>query len=126
NRRYTDLITQRLLKAALAGSGPPYSVAELTTLAAHCTAQEDAARKVERQVRKSAAALFLSSHVGETFDALVTGAAEKGTWVRLLKPPVEGKLLDAHLGIDVGDQIRVRLVNLNVEHGFIDFVRALK
>lgn len=124
NRRFPDLITQRLLKAALAGAETPYSCTELTLLAAHCTAQEDAAKKVERQVRKSAAALFLSGRVGETFDALVTGASEKGTWVRLLQPPAEGKLLDAHSGIDVGDQIRVRLDNLNVERGFIDFVRA--
>ena len=126
NRRFPDLITQRLLKAALAGAETPYSSAELTSLAAHCTAQEDAAKKVERQVRKSAAALFLSGRVGETFDALVTGASEKGTWVRLLQPPAEGKLMDAQAGIDVGDQIRVRLANLNVERGFLDFVRATK
>lgn len=126
NRRFPDLIMQRLLKAALAGAEMPYRCSELTSLAAHCTAQEDAAKKVEREVRKSAAALFLSGRVGETFDALVTGASEKGTWVRLLQPPAEGKLLDAQTGIDVGDQIRVRLDNLNVERGFIDFVRASK
>ena len=93
NRRFPDLITQRLLKAALAGDQLPYDPAELTSLATHCTEQEDAAKKVERQVRKSAAAQFLSGRIGETFDALVTGASEKGTWVRLLKPPVEGKLV---------------------------------
>lgn len=124
NRRFPDLITQRLLKAALAGTEMPYSLAELTTLAAHCTTQEDAAKKVERQVRKSAAALFLSGRVGETFDALVTGASEKGTWVRLLQPPAEGKLLDANAAMNVGDQVRVRLTNLNIERGFIDFVHA--
>ena len=89
NRRFPDLITQRLLKATLAGGKLPYSPAELASLATHCTEQEDAARKVERQVRKSAAAQFLSGRIGEVFDALVTGASEKGTWVRLLKPPVE-------------------------------------
>jgi exoribonuclease-2 len=126
NRRFPDLITQRLLKAALAGGVTPYTAEELSALAAHCTAQEDAAKKVERQVRKSAAALFLSGRIGETFDALVTGASEKGTWVRLLQPPAEGKLLDPPAGIEVGDAIRVKLVSLNVERGFIDFVRAAK
>lgn len=126
NRRFPDLITQRLLKAALAGAQTPYASSELTSLAAHCTAQEDAAKKVERQVRKSAAALFLSDRVGETFNALVTGVSENGSWVRLLQPPAEGKLLDAQAGINVGDQIRVRLDGLNIERGFIDFVRAAK
>jgi exoribonuclease II len=126
NRRFPDLIIQRLLKAALGGVKLPYGPAELTALATHCTAQEDAAKKVERQMRKSAAAQFLSGRVGETFDALVTGAAEKGTWVRLLKPPVEGKLTAGHEGVDVGDQIKVRLIGLNVERGFIDFARSGK
>ncbi len=124
NRRYPDLITQRLLKAALAGAAVPYSPAELALLATHCTAQEDAAKKVERQVRKSAAALYLSGRIGETFDAIVTGASEKGTWVRLLQPPAEGKLQGALSGIGVGDRLRVRLSDLNVERGFVDFVRA--
>ena len=124
NRRYPDIITQRLLKAALAGGKPPYPVAELASLAEHCTSQEDAAKKVERQVRKSAAALFLSGRVGETFDALVTGAADKGTWVRLLTPPAEGKLMDAKSTDRVGNQLRVKLTGLNVERGFIDFVHA--
>jgi VacB/RNase II family 3'-5' exoribonuclease len=123
NRRFPDLITQRLLKAALAGSKLPYSPAELTSLATHCTEQEDAAKKVERQVRKSAAAQFLSGRIGETFDALVTGAGDKGTWVRLLEPPVEGKLTAGFERVDVGDQIKVRLISLNVERGFIDFAR---
>jgi len=126
NRRFPDLITQRLLKAALAGSKLPYSPAELTALATHCTEQEDAAAKVERQVRKSAAAQFLSGRIGETFDALVTGASEKGTWVRLLKPPAEGMLVSGQEGVKVGDQIRVRLAGLNIERGFIDFVRLGK
>ena len=123
NRRFPDLITQRLLKAALESNKPPYDAAELTALAAHCTEQEDAAKKVQRQVRKSAAAQFLAGRIGETFDALVTGASDKGTWVRVLKPPVEGRLLAGHEGIDVGDQIKVRLIGLNVERGFIDFAR---
>jgi VacB/RNase II family 3'-5' exoribonuclease len=124
NRRFPDLITQRLLKAALAGDKPPYDPAELTSLATHCTEQEDAAKKVERQVRKSAAAQFLSGRIGETFDALVTGASEKGAWVRLLKPPVEGRLMTGYDGVDVGDQIKVRLTGLNIERGFIDFART--
>ena len=124
NRRFPDLITQRLLKAALAGSASPYSASELASLATHCTAQEDAARKVERQVRKSAAAQFLASRIGQTFDALVTGASEKGTWVRLLNPPVEGKLMSGAERVDVGDQLRVKLASLNVPRGFIDFIRS--
>ncbi|OWK39811.1 RNB domain-containing ribonuclease [Fimbriiglobus ruber] len=124
NRRFPDLITQRLLKATLAGTNLPYDVAELAALATHCTAQEDAAKKVERQVRKSAAALFLSGRIGEVFDALVTGAADKGTWVRVLKPPVEGRLTAGYHGVDVGDQIKVELTGLNVERGFIDFARS--
>ncbi len=126
NRRFPDLITQRLLKATLAGGGLPYSPAELASLATHCTEQENAASKVERQVRKSAAAQLLARRIGETFDALVTGAGEKGTWVRLLKPPAEGKLASGQAGVKVGDQIKVKLVSLNVERGFIDFVRAGK
>jgi exoribonuclease II len=123
NRRFPDLITQRLLKAALTGDKPPYGSAELAELATHCTDREDAANKVSRQVRKAAAALFLVDRIGETFDAIVTGASEKGTWVRVLTPPVEGRLTGGHDGVDVGDKIRVRLVSLNVERGFIDFVR---
>jgi exoribonuclease-2 len=123
NRRFPDLITQRLLKAALSGGKPPYSTPELGSLATHCTERENAAKKVERQVRKSAAAQLLSSSIGETFDALVTGASDKGNWVRLLKPPAEGKL-DGKEKVNVGDPIRVKLVSLNVERGFIDFVRS--
>ncbi|HEV2949259.1 MAG TPA: RNB domain-containing ribonuclease, partial [Gemmataceae bacterium] len=126
NRRFPDLITQRLLKAALTGGKLPYSPDELTALATHCTEKEDAASKVERQVRKSAAAQFLSGRIGETFDALVTGASEKGTWVRLLKPPAEGMLVRGQAGVKVGDQIKVQLASLNVERGFIDFVRSGK
>ena len=124
NRRYPDLITQRLLKAALAQSTATYSRGDLSSLAVHCTAQEDAADKVERQVRKSASALFLSKRIGEYFDAIVTGASEKGTWVRVLKPAVEGKIVQGAKGLDVGDRVRVKLIEVNVEQGWIDFVNA--
>ena len=124
NRRYPDLITHRLLKAALVKASAPYSREELSSLAAHCTAQEDAADKVERQVRKSASALFLSKRIGEYFEAIVTGASEKGTWVRVLKPAVEGKLVQGAHGLDVGDRVRVKLIEVNVEQGWIDFVNA--
>lgn len=120
NRRYPDLVTQRLLKAAMASRAAPYDFEQLDVLARHFTAAEDAASKVERQVSKSAAALLLESRIGERFDALVTGASEKGTWARLLTIPVEGRLVRGN-GADVGDQIRVELVSVNVERGFIDF-----
>jgi exoribonuclease-2 len=93
-------------------------------LARHCTEQEDNAAKVERQVRKSAAALLLASRIGERFDAIVTGASEKGTWVRIFRPTVEGKVIRGFEGLDVGDRVRVELVHTDVERGFIDFVRA--
>lgn len=124
NRRYTDLITQRLLKAAINGQAVPYSYDELGKLAQHFTEQEDAANKVERQVGKSAAALMLESRIGQQFDAIVTGAADKGTWVRLLNIPVEGKLMRGFEGLDVGNRIRVQLLSVNVEMGFIDFKRV--
>lgn len=125
NRRYIDLITQRLLKAALEGGTLPYSNNELEVLAKHCTEGEDAANKVERQVGKSAAAMLLESRIGERFDAIVTGAAPKGTWVRILHPPIEGKLVHGFEGIDVGRRIRVQLIHTDVEHGFIDFKRII-
>ena len=123
NRRFPDLVTQRLLKSALAGSAPAYSAEELSGLASHCTEQEDDANKVERQVRKSAAALLLEKRVGQRFDAVVTGASEKGTWVRIFEPPAEGKLVHGFDGLEVGDRLRVKLVGTDVERGFIDFVR---
>ena len=122
NRRFPDLITQRLLKAAMAGHGLPYTVSQLTELAQHCTEQEDAASKVERQVRKSAAALLLSGRIGEQFEAIVTGASDKGTWVRVFNPPAEGRLQRGLAKIDVGDHVRVKLVSTDVQRGFIDFV----
>jgi len=124
NRRFPDLITQRLVKAALAGTTMPYRPDELEYLARHCTEKEDDAERVERQLRKSAAALLLKPRVGERFDAIVTGASEKGTWVRLVEPPVEGKLATGN-GLDVGDRVLVELVSANVEQGFIDFSRVV-
>ncbi|HKQ61809.1 MAG TPA: RNB domain-containing ribonuclease [Candidatus Polarisedimenticolaceae bacterium] len=123
NRRFPDLITQRLLKAALAERPAAYGDGELDALARHCTEQEDNATKVERQVRKSAAALLLAPRIGERFDALVTGASPKGTWVRILRPAVEGRLVRGVEGLDVGDHVEVELVATDVERGFIDFAR---
>jgi ribonuclease R len=124
NRRFPDLITGRLLKAALAGRPAPYRAEDLDGLARHCTEQEDNAAKVERQVQKSAAALLLASRIGQQFDAIVTGASSKGTWVRILKPPVEGKLVRGAQGLDVGDHVRVALLATDVERGYIDFGQA--
>jgi ribonuclease R len=123
NRRYPDLITGRLLKAAIGGRPAPYSNDQLGELARHCTEAEDNAAKVERQVQKSAAALLLASRVGEQFDAIVTGASDKGTWVRIFRPTVEGKLVQGSEGLDVGDRLRVKLVGTDVDRGFIDFAR---
>jgi len=124
NRRYPDLITQRLLKAALKGNPIPYSNDELEELAMHCTKEEDEAKKVERQVTKSAAAILLKSRIGEQFDAIVTGASEKGTWVRLMQPPVEGRLESGFEGLKVGQRLSVKLIRTVVERGFIDFKRV--
>ncbi len=121
NRRFADLVTQRLLKAVLAGKPCPYTTDELAKIAAHCTEREDAARKVERQVRKEAAAVAFSSRVGESFDAIVTGASPKGTYVRVISPPVEGRVLRGEQGLDVGDRTRVKLLATDPAHGFIDF-----
>jgi ribonuclease R len=121
NRRFPDVITQRLLKAAVEGRGVPYGEDELQALARHCTDAEDEVNKLERQVGKSAAALLLESRIGERFDAFVTGASEKGTWVRLADLPVEGRLTRGFQGLDVGDRIRVQLTSTDVERGFIDF-----
>ena len=123
NRRYPDLVTERLLKAAIAGTPSPYTLEELSELAAHCTRQEDAANKVERLVRKAAAAIWMSDRIGQTFNAVVTGASPKGTWVRIDSPPVEGKLEQGTEGLDVGDRLEVRLMRTDPERGFIDFVR---
>lgn len=124
NRRFPDLITQRLIKAALAGEPTPYRPEELKYLADHCTEKENDAEKVERQLRKSAAALLLESRIGQRFDAIVTGASDKGTWVRLLEPPVEGRMVTGERGLDVGDSVSVELMSTDVERGYIDFVRV--
>ena len=124
NRRFPDLITQRLLKAAIYQQKTPYAGAELSSLATHCTEMEDVVKKVERQLNKSAAALLLQSHIGEQFKAITTGAAAKGTWVRLLDFPIEGKLVHGFDGVDVGDRLRVQLISVDVEKGFIDFKRV--
>jgi exoribonuclease-2 len=126
NRRFADLVMQRLLKCASTNSAAAYSEAELRQIATHCTEREDAARKVERLMRKVVAASLLSSRIGETFDAIVTGAASKGTYVRLLKFPAEGRVVRGEQGIDVGDRVRVRLTSLDVSNGFIDFELAPK
>jgi VacB/RNase II family 3'-5' exoribonuclease len=124
NRRFADLVTQRLLKAALADHPSPYGIGELELIARHCTVQESSIAKVERQVNKAAAVLLLERRVGESFDGLVTGAAEKGTWVRIIDPPAEGRLVQGTQGLRVGDKIRATLVSTNFERGFLDFARA--
>jgi exoribonuclease-2 len=124
NRRYTDLIAQRLVKAALAGEPMPFSNDDLEALARHCTEREDAAKKVERQVAKSAAALLLEPSIGDRFDAIVTGASGRGTWVHLLQPPIEGQLVSGAEGPDVGHRLRVELVQTNVEQGYIDLKKV--
>jgi len=124
NRRFPDLITHRLVKAALQNATPAYTRDELAELAEHCTKQEDAANKVERKVRKSAAACLLQSRIGERFDGIVTGAGAKGTWARVFHPPVEGKIVHGFDGLDIGERVHLKLVDVNVDAGFIDFVRT--
>lgn len=123
NRRYPDLITQRMVKSVEEHKESPYAPRELEKLAAECTKKEDDAEKVERKMKKSAAIVLLFSKINQTFDGLVTGAAPKGTWVRIIQPPVEGKLVKGFEHLDVGDRVRVKLVHLDLEKGFIDFVK---
>ncbi len=123
NRRFPDLVTQRILKSILDGAPPPYTDGELDVIAARCTEREAAARKVERTMRKVAAALLLSSRIGESFDAIVTGATPTGTFVRVVDPPAEGRIVKGEQGLDVGDAVRVKLVATEPSRGFIDFVR---
>lgn len=124
NRRFPDIITQRLIKSALRKEEAPYTHGQLSFLAKHCTEQENAAEKVERHVRKSAAASLMSSRIGDYFNAIVTGASEKGTWARILQPPIEGKIVHGENGLDVGDRVRLKLIGVDIERGFINFVRA--
>lgn len=123
NRRYADLVTQRLLKAASAGLAGPYSETDLGAIAAHCTERENAARKVERLMRKVVAASLLKRRIGEVFDGIITGASVKGTYVRLRKFPAEGMVVRGAQGLNVGDSVRVRLASVEVANGFIDFQR---
>jgi VacB/RNase II family 3'-5' exoribonuclease len=122
NRRFPDLISQRQYKAFLRSEKPPYSNEELYSLASQCTKQEDAATKIERELNKSAAAELLSDQIGHLFSGIITGASERGTWVRIFKPAVEGKIIQAFDGLKVGDLVTVRLKNVNVLKGFIDFI----
>ena len=121
NRRFPDLVTQRIVKATLAAARTPYSNAELERLGTHCTLQQKNAEKVERQVAKSAAALILSSRIGSTFRGIVTGASDKGVWVRINNPTTEGRVVHGDDGLDVGDRVTVKLIRADVERGFIDF-----
>ncbi len=123
NRRFADMVVQRLIKAVLDRKPAPYLDDELTAIARNCTLKEDAARKVERSMGKRVAALAVQGRIGEMFDAIVTGVTPKGVFVRVLKPPVEGRLMEGEEGVDVGDQIRVRLLNADPQRGFIDFAR---
>ena len=124
NRRFADVVTQRLIKAMLAGQRNPYSDDELTAIAANCTQKEDAARKVEREMSKRLAAVAMQNRIGEVFDAIVTGVTDHGTFVRVLQPHIEGMLAQGQQGLDVGDKIRAKLVRTDPQKGYIDFVRA--
>jgi len=124
NRRFPDIVTQRLVKAMLAGQPNPYSDDELTAVAANCTAKEDAERKVEREMSKRMAAVAMQNRIGATFDAVVTGVTPKGTFVRALQAHVEGLLAQGSQGVDVGDKFRVKLIRTDVQRGFIDFARV--
>jgi exoribonuclease-2 len=124
NRRYADLVTQRLIGAMLDGVASPYSDAELGAIALQCNVQEKASRKVERMMQKREAAVALADSVGKTFHGVVTGAGDKGTYVRVFDPPVEGRVIRGEQGLDVGDTVDVKLVDTNPQMAFIDFARA--
>jgi exoribonuclease-2 len=124
NRRFADLVTQRLIKAVLANQPAPYSDDDLSAIATNCTAKENAARKVEREMSKRIAAVAMSSKIGEPFDAIVTGVTPHGTFVRVLQPHVEGLLAHGQEGVDVGDKLRVKLLSTDVQRGYIDFART--
>ena len=123
NRRYADLVTQRLIKAALSGTPSPYADPELESIATHCTEREDAANRVERQLRKAAAALLIQPRIGDVFDGIITGASAKGIWVRVRHPMVEGRIERGGAGLDVGERVQVRLMSVDPSRGFIDFAR---
>jgi exoribonuclease-2 len=124
NRRFADIVTQRLIKSLLDGKPEPYSDDELAAIAANCTEKGDAARKVEREMSKRLAAVAMSNRVGETFDAIVTGVTPKGTFVRAMQPRIEGLLTQGGQGMNVGDRLQAKLVRTDVQHGFIDFVKV--
>jgi exoribonuclease-2 len=121
NRRYPDLVTQRLLKTAITSKPVPYTLEQLEQIAKQCTVKEDDVKKVERQVEKSANAILMESKIGEEFDAIISGASPKGTWIRLFNPHVEGKLVKGYTGLKVGQKLKARLIQVNIEEGFIDF-----
>jgi VacB/RNase II family 3'-5' exoribonuclease len=124
NRRFADIVTQRLIKSLLDGKPGPYSDNDLAAIALNCTEKGDAARKVEREMTKRLSAVAMSQRVGEAFDAIVTGVTPKGTFVRVLQPHIEGLLAQGGQGLHVGDRLRARLTRTDVQHGFIDFARA--
>jgi VacB/RNase II family 3'-5' exoribonuclease len=124
NRRFPDVVTQRLLKAFIAGKANPYSDSELSAIARNCTDKENAARKVEREMSKRMAAIVMSNRIGQVFDGIVTGVTPHGTFVRVLNPHVEGLLAQGHEGLDVGDKLRVKLVRTDLQRGYIDFAKA--
>ena len=124
NRRFPDLVTQRMVKSALEEVRAPYELDELRQIAAHCTEQEDAANKVERHLRKSAAALLVSSKIGERFEGHIAGVSEFGRWVRIVNPPIEGKVVRGAEDLGVGDPVTVRLLRVDVARGFIDFEQS--
>jgi exoribonuclease-2 len=124
NRRFADIVTHRLIKAMLAGQKNPYSDAELTAIAANCTQKEDAARKVEREMSKRLAAVAMQNHIGDVFEAIVTGVTDHGTFVRVLQPHIEGLLAQGQQGLDVGDKLRAKLIRTDPRKGYIDFARA--
>jgi len=124
NRRFADVVTQRLIKALLAKHPNPYSTDELTAIASNCTLKEDAARKVEREMSKRLAAVAMQHRIGEVFDAIVTGKTDHGTFVRVMQPHIEGLLAQGDHGLDVGDKLRARLIRTDAQKGYIDFARA--
>jgi exoribonuclease-2 len=124
NRRFADLVIQRLIKSVLDKQPTPYTDGELSSIAAHCTEQEDAARKVERKMGKRIAAVALANRIGTVFSGVITGVTPKGTFVRIFAPPAEGLLIHGERGVDVGDQMRVKLVGTDPRHGYLDFARA--
>ena len=124
NRRFADVVTQRLIKALLVGQKNSYSTDELTAIASNCTLKEDAARKVEREMSKRLAAVAMQNRIGEVFDAIVTGKTDHGTFVRVMQPHIEGLLAQGQQGLDVGDRLRARLLRTDVQKGYIDFARA--